>query len=147
VAGDVLAGRYRVVAPLGKGGMGEVWRADDLTLGRPVALKAVRADVAESPEHLARLEREARLLAALNHPHVATLHGLEADGSTRFLVMELVPGQTLAARLARGPLSVAEALPLAGQLADALGNRAWFMGALGHRTVARSSSLRTGLGI
>jgi hypothetical protein len=118
--GAVLAGRYRIVAALGKGGMGEVWRADDLALGRPVALKAVRADVAGSPEHLARLEREARLLAALNHPHVATLHGLEADGSARFLVMELVSGQTLAARLARGPLPVPEAIALAGQLADAL---------------------------
>src|SRR5438067_4473070 len=91
--GAVLAGRYRVVAALGKGGMGEVWRADDLTLGRPVALKAVRADVAGSPEHLARLEREARLLAALNHPHVATLHGIEEAGGARFLAMELVPGQ------------------------------------------------------
>jgi serine/threonine protein kinase len=120
VPGAVLAGRYRFVAPLGRGGMGEVWRADDLKLGRPVAVKAVRADVAESPEHLARLEREARLLAALSHPHVATLYSVEADGSARFLVMELVTGQTLAARLARGPLSAPEAIPLAGQLADAM---------------------------
>src|SRR5262245_2733279 len=86
--GQLLAGRYRLTARLGAGGMGEVYRATDETLGRSVAIKVVLAPYAASPAAAARFEREARLLAALNHPHVATVHGLERDADRHFLVME-----------------------------------------------------------
>ncbi len=113
-------GGYEIVGPLGAGGMGEVWRARDLTLGREVAIKILPDDLAHDPERLARFEREAKVLASLNHPNVATVHGFhEADG-VRFLVMELVPGDDLATRIARGPLPVPEALEIARQVADAL---------------------------
>jgi WD40 repeat protein len=124
-AGAVLApgtrlGAYEVVGLLGAGGMGEVYRARDTRLGREVALKVLPARLAESPARLARLQREARLLAALNHPHIATLFGFEESGETPALVMELVEGATLAARLERGPLPLEEALELARQIAEAL---------------------------
>jgi len=100
--------------------MGRVFRARDVKLNRPVAIKVLRTDWAHNPEWLARFEREAQLLATLNHPNIATVHGLdEADGS-RYLVMELVPGQTLAQRLARGPLPINEALAVCKQIAAAL---------------------------
>jgi WD40 repeat protein len=119
VAGTRL-GAYEVVGLLGAGGMGEVYRARDTRLGREVALKVLPARFAESPARLARLEREARLLAALNHPHIATLYGFEESGGTPALVMELVEGATLAARLERGPLPLGEGLELARQIAEAL---------------------------
>jgi WD40 repeat protein len=100
--------------------MGEVWRARDTRLGREVALKVLPVRFASSPARLARLEREARLLAALNHPHVATLYGYEVSGGTPALVMELVEGATLQARLERGPLPLDEALELARQITEAL---------------------------
>jgi hypothetical protein len=100
--------------------MGEVYRARDVRLGRAVALKVLPARFAESPARLVRLEREARLLAALNHTHIATLYGFEESGGTPALVMELVEGATLQARLGRGPLPVGEALELARQIAEAL---------------------------
>jgi Tol biopolymer transport system component len=113
-------GPYEIVAPLGAGGMGEVYRARDTQLKRDVALKVLPADVATDPDRLARFQREAELLAALNHPHIAQIYGLaEADG-VRALVMELVEGETLAARIARGPVPLDEALPLAQQVAEAL---------------------------
>ena len=110
-------GPYEIVAPLGAGGMGEVYRARDNRLHRDVAIKALPSSLANDPERLARFQREARLLAALNHPNVAAIYGLEeADGSP-YLVMECVEGETLAAKLAAGPLPVEEALAVAVQIA------------------------------
>jgi serine/threonine protein kinase len=100
--------------------MGEVYRARDSRLNRDVALKVLPASFASDPERLARFSREAQVLAALNHPHIASIYGLEEHGDTRALVLELVEGETLAARLSRGPLPVAEALEFARQIAAAL---------------------------
>jgi eukaryotic-like serine/threonine-protein kinase len=115
-------GVYEVLGSLGAGGMGEVYRARDTRLGRDVALKILPPIFASDPERLARFEREAQLLAALNHPHIAAIHGLEESGITRALVMELVDGDTLAQRIAAGPLPVDEALGVARQITDALEN-------------------------
>ncbi len=100
--------------------MGVVWRATDSTLGRDVAIKVLPDIFASDPERLARLDREARLLASLNHPNVASIYGLHTEGDVRFLAMELVEGEDLAQRIAAGPVSLAEALPLAHQIALAL---------------------------
>jgi serine/threonine-protein kinase len=113
-------GAYEIVAPVGAGGMGEVYQARDARLGRDVAIKVLPGEVAADPERLVRFEREARVLASLNHPNIATLHGFEAEGAVRFLVMELVPGQTLAERLAPGRLLAPDALPLYLQIAEGL---------------------------
>jgi serine/threonine protein kinase len=148
-------GGYRILSPLGAGGMGEVWRAEDTKLGREVALKMLPAEFAGDPERMARFEREAKVLASLNHPNIATLFGLEtvmsgtdadsdadadadagtgADGNSKFifhnskltasavtfLVMELVEGEDLSNRIARGPIPVDEAVSLARQIAEAL---------------------------
>jgi serine/threonine-protein kinase len=142
--GSTLA-HYRITGELGSGGMGEVWRAEDEKLGREVALKVLPADVAEDRERLARFEREAKVLASLNHPNIAHLYGLETVDSgaggggaagaesrpqdpktsrpqdpTTFLVMELVEGEDLSDRIARGPIPVDEAIPIALQIAEAL---------------------------
>ncbi len=113
-------GPYEILSPLGAGGMGEVWRARDARLGRDVALKLVPEAFAADGERMERFEREAKLLASLNHPHIAALYGLEEAGGRRALVMELVPGGTLAERLAGGPIPLEEALSLARQVAEAL---------------------------
>ena len=113
-------GAYEILSLLGAGGMGEVYRARDTTLGREVAVKLLPRELAADPARRSRLEREARLLASLNHPGIATLHGLEEADGQRFLVMELVPGQTLAERLHRGPLPIPEALAVGRQMAEAL---------------------------
>jgi serine/threonine-protein kinase len=113
-------GSYEIVAPLGAGGMGEVYRARDTKLGREVAIKVLPEALSQDKERLARFEREAKLLASLNHPGIATLFGLEEEAGKPFLVMELVEGETLAAQIARGPLSVEVALPLFQQIAEAL---------------------------
>jgi Tol biopolymer transport system component len=113
-------GVYEVLAPLGAGGMGEVYRARDTRLGREVALKVLPATFAGDPDRLMRFEREAKTLASLNHPHIAQIYGLEQSAETLALVMELVDGEDLAARLARGPLPADEALPIARQIAEAL---------------------------
>src|SRR5262249_49073118 len=113
-------GSFRILAPLGSGGMGEVYRARDLDLGRDVAIKVLREDAAEDPMRLSRFTREARLLASLKHPAVAALYGLEESDGVRFLVMELVPGETLAERLARGLIPLGEALGIVRQIAEAL---------------------------
>ena len=113
-------GPYEIVSPIGAGGMGEVYRARDTRLGRDVAIKVLPAAAALDPDRLARFDREARLLASLNHPHIATLHGIEHCDGVRALVLELVEGDTLADIVARGPVPVREALRLAGQIADAL---------------------------
>ena len=112
-------GVYEVQAVLGAGGMGVVYRARDTRLGRDVALKILPSAFTADPERLARFEREARLLAAVNHPHIATLYGLEEAGDVRALVLELVDGPTLADRLTRGPLPVPESVAIARQIADA----------------------------
>ena len=113
-------GPYQIVSPLGAGGMGEVYRAHDTKLGRDVALKIVPELFASDRDRLARFTREAQTLAALNHPNIAHIHGLEESGAVRALVMELVEGEDLAQRLVRGPLPVDEALPIARQIAEAL---------------------------
>ena len=111
---------YEILEPIGKGGMGEVYRARDGKLGRDVAIKVLPDAFAENEERLARFKREAMVLASLNHPNIGAIYGLEEADSLWFLVLELVPGETLAERLRRGPIPFAEALELAGQIADAL---------------------------
>jgi len=113
-------GSFEVLSLLGKGGMGEVYRARDTKLGRDVALKFLPVEFAADRDRMARFEREARLLASLNHPNIATLHGMEESGGKHFLVMELVEGETLAERIRRGPLDATEAFAIARQMAEAL---------------------------
>jgi serine/threonine-protein kinase len=113
-------GHYEILSAIGKGGMGEVWKARDTKLGREVAIKTLPKEFARDPERLARFEREARLLAALNHPGIAAIYGLEESGGHRFLVLELVEGDTLSDRLQRGAIPVEETLKLALQIAEAL---------------------------
>jgi serine/threonine-protein kinase len=113
-------GHYRILDRLGAGGMGEVWLAEDLDLGRKVALKTLRSDVAATPAQRARLEREARSVAALNHPNIVTLFSVEEDGGTRFLVMEYVEGERLSERIPGGGLPPREALRIGAAVADAL---------------------------
>jgi eukaryotic-like serine/threonine-protein kinase len=128
VAAGVLAadltgrafGNYQFVGRLGAGGIGEVYRARDTRLGREVAIKVVPPSLASDRERLARFQREARVLAALNHPHVGGIYGLEVIDGAAALVLELVEGETLAERIARGALPIAEALNFAGQIAEAL---------------------------
>jgi Tol biopolymer transport system component len=115
-----MLGRYEIVSLLGAGGMGEVYRARDSRLGRDVAIKVLPDAFVQDPDRLTRFEREARLLASLNHPNIASIHGFEEADGTRFLIMELVPGETLAERLQGGPLPAKDALSLARQIAEAL---------------------------
>jgi len=113
-------GAYEIVAPIGAGGMGEVYRARDTKLDRAVAIKILPEAFAADTERIARFEREAKTLALLNHPNIAHIHGLEESSGIRALVMELVEGQDLAQRISRGPIPVDEALLIAKQIADAL---------------------------
>ncbi len=113
-------GTYQIQTLLGAGGMGEVYRAHDTRLGRDVAIKFLSQALTGNPDRLARFEREARLLAAVNHPNIATIHGLEESDGVCALVLELIEGETLADRLKRGALPVPEALAIARQIADAL---------------------------
>jgi eukaryotic-like serine/threonine-protein kinase len=113
-------GSYQVLGKLGAGGMGEVYRARDLKLGREVAIKVLPEAFAADPDRLARFAREAQLLASLNHPNIAGIYGLEESGPVRALVLELVPGETLAERIARGPIPSGETLPLVRQIVAAL---------------------------
>ncbi|MGH9605684.1 MAG: protein kinase domain-containing protein [Terracidiphilus sp.] len=113
-------GHYQIVAKIGAGGMGEVYRAHDTRLNRDVAVKVLPRAFAEDPLRMARFEREAQLLASLNHPKIAAIYGLEESGATLALVMELVEGSTLAERIADGPVPLDEAVPLIVQMADAL---------------------------
>ena len=113
-------GPYSVTAKIGEGGMGEVYRARDTTLDRDVAIKVLPDAFASDPERLARFEREAKVLASLNHPNIGAIYGLEKTGDTRALVLELVEGPTLADRIKQGPIPVDEALPIAKQIAEAL---------------------------
>src|SRR5450432_1290363 len=123
-------GPYEVLSAIGAGGMGEVYRARDTKLNRDVAIKVLLPAVANDPDRLARFTHEAQVLASLNHPNIAHIHGLEEDTAespvgqgrlrTHALVLELVEGPTLAERIARGPLPLDEALAIATQIADAL---------------------------
>jgi serine/threonine protein kinase/Tol biopolymer transport system component len=120
----ILSGRrlgpYEILSAIGAGGMGEVYRAHDTKLARDVAIKVLPANFVNDPERLSRFQREARMLAALNHTNIATIYGLEQSGGVTGLVMELVPGETLAERVKAGPLSIEEALKIAVQIAEAL---------------------------
>ncbi|MBK7875961.1 MAG: protein kinase [Planctomycetes bacterium] len=118
-AGSVLS-HYTILAPLGAGAMGEVWRARDTKLGREVAIKVLPEHFADDAERLKRFEREATTLASLNHPNVAQIFGVDQVDDTCFLVLELVPGESLEERLKRGPLPVEEALDVAKQIAEGL---------------------------
>src|SRR6266704_3012854 len=113
-------GPFLVRSSLGEGGMGVVFRALDTRLQRDVALKLLPDHLAGDPERLARFQREAQVLASLNHPNIAQIYGLEESDHTRCIVMELVEGETLQERLKRGPIPVDETLPIAKQIADAL---------------------------
>src|SRR6266581_976377 len=113
-------GPYEILAPLGAGGMGEVYRARDLRLNRDVALKILPESFTHDSERLARFRREAQILAALNHPHIGAIYGLDDANGQQFLVLELIDGEMLADRIAKGPLPVAEALAIAKQIAEAL---------------------------
>ena len=114
-------GSYEIVGALGAGGMGEVYRARDTTLGRDVALKILPESFSGDPDRLARFQREAQVLASLNHPNIAAIYGLEHSDGVRALVLELVEGSTLADRIIQGPVPLDEAVPIAQQIADAVG--------------------------
>jgi serine/threonine-protein kinase len=113
-------GLYEISEFIGAGGMGEVYRARDTRLGREVALKVLSGAIADDSHYMARFQHEAHVLASLNHPNIASIHGLEESGSTRALVMELVEGPTLADRVKAGPVPLEEALNVAKQIAEAL---------------------------
>src|SRR5215472_1733334 len=120
VASGTKLGPYEIVALLGAGGMGEVYRARDKRLGRDVALKVLPEAFAKNAERMARFEREAKVLASLNHPNIASIYGLEEANGTLALVMELVEGPTLAERIRQAPFPLDEALSVAKQIAEGL---------------------------
>src|SRR5213595_2108328 len=111
---------YEITSHLGTGGMGEVYQATDSKLGRSVAIKLLPVEFASDPERLSRFQREAQVLASLNHPNIAHIYGLERTGDSRALVLELVDGPTLADRIAQGPIPIDETLVIARQMAEAL---------------------------
>ena len=111
---------YRLAEKIGEGGMGVVWLARDTSLDRDVAIKVLPAALAGEPERMARFEREARMLASLDHPNIAAVYGLHESDGTRFIAMEYIPGEDLAERLVRGPLSIEDTIDIAGQVAEAL---------------------------
>src|SRR5262245_3852765 len=113
-------GPYEVVSAIGAGGMGEVYRGRDTRLKREVALKILPPSFANDPDRLARFRREAEVLASLNHPNIAAMYGIEESAAVEALVMELVEGETLADRIARGPIPIDESMPIARQIGEAL---------------------------
>ena len=117
----VRVGTYEIIGVLGAGGMGEVYRARDTKLKRDVAIKALPEEFSRNPDRIARFQREAEVLASLNHTNIASIYELEESGDSRFLILELVEGETLAERLARGPMPLDEALRIA--IADLRGDR------------------------
>jgi len=120
LASGTRLGPYEIVAPLGAGGMGEVYRARDTRLDRTVAIKVLPAHLASSPELRQRMEREARAISSLNHPHICTLHDIGHQDGLDYLVMEYLEGETLAGRLAKGFLEIAQVVRYAVQIAEAL---------------------------
>jgi serine/threonine protein kinase/Tol biopolymer transport system component len=138
-------GPYEILAPLGAGGMGEVFRARDTRLGRDVAIKVLAARLASSPEVRQRFEREARTISQLSHPHICALFDVGRHGETDYLVMELLEGETLSDRLARGPLPLAQALRCAVEIADAL-DRAHRRGVV-HRDLKPANAMLTKSGV
>ncbi len=118
--GSLVAGKYRIIEEIGRGGMGVVYKAEDTKLARKVAIKVLPEIFTADPERLARFEREARVLASLNHPNIAAIYGVEEADGKRFLVLELVEGETLAERLSRGALSLEETLEVCRQIAEGL---------------------------
>ena len=113
-------GPYSVTAKIGEGGMGEVWQARDTKLDRDAALKVLPEAFTSDPDRLARFEREAKVLASLNHPNIGSIYGLEEAEAVKALVLELIEGPTLADRIKQGPIPIDEALPIAKQIAEAL---------------------------
>jgi len=113
-------GHYEVLEPIGRGGMGEVYRARDTKLGRDVAIKVLPEEFSRDEQRLARFEREAKVLASLNHPNIASIYGVEESDGVHALVLELVEGPTLADRIADGPISIEEAAAIAKQITEAL---------------------------
>src|SRR5262245_42512437 len=111
---------YEITAHLGSGGMGDVYRATDTKLGRSVAIKLLPEGFSHDTERVARFQREARVLASLNHPNIAAIYGVDEIDTRHFLVMELVQGETLAERIKRGAIRIEDALPIAKQIAEAL---------------------------
>src|SRR5499427_2808369 len=111
---------YEITSHIGSGGMGDVYQATDMKLGRSVAIKFLPEAFSHDTERVVRFQREARVLALLNHPNIAAIHGLEEIDTRHFLVMELVPGETLADGIKRGAIPIDEALPSAKQMAEAL---------------------------
>ena len=144
LAGDRL-GPYEILAPLGAGGMGEVYKARDIRLDRTVAIKILPEHIAQRPELRQRFEQEARSVAGLNHPHICVLHDIGNQDGTGYLVMEHIEGETLAARLERGPLPVDQALKFATEIADALdhAHRAGFA----HRDIKPANIMLTRVGV
>ncbi|HXH93838.1 MAG TPA: protein kinase [Thermoanaerobaculia bacterium] len=120
VSAGVRLGHYELLARIGEGGMGEVWRARDVRLDRSVAIKLLSSNLAASPQLRQRFEREARAISALNHPHICTLHDVGEEGGRSYLVMELLEGETLADRIVRGPLPLSDVVRYGSQIADAL---------------------------
>jgi serine/threonine protein kinase len=114
-------GVYEIISPLGAGGMGEVYQARGTKLGRDVALKILPELFAADPDRVARFQREAQVFASLNHPNISAIYGPQESNGVLALVLELVEGPTLADRIARGPIPLDEALPVAKQIAEALG--------------------------
>jgi serine/threonine-protein kinase len=143
--GHVLAGRYRVEALIGRGGMAEVYRGVDIRLARPIAIKVLRAHYAPDPELRRRFEEEARAAAMLSHPNVVAVYDAGEDESTAFIVMELVPGDSLADRIARGPLDEATVRRIGGEVLDAVA--AAHARSLLHRDIKPANVLLTGDGI
>src|SRR5262245_4088838 len=113
-------GSYEITSLIGKGGMGEVYRARDLKLKRDVAIKALPEEFSRDHDRVGRFQREAEVLASLNHSNIASIYDLQEANESRFLIMELVEGETLAERIAKGPLPIEEALEIAKQICDAL---------------------------
>jgi len=120
LASGTHVGPYEILSAIGAGGMGEVYRARDPKLGRDVAIKVLPEAFARDAERMARFQREAKVLASLDHPNIATIHGLEESAGIRALVMQLVEGPTLADRIKAGPIPVDEAVRIGRQIADAL---------------------------
>ena len=117
MAGKTIS-HFKVLEKIGQGGMGEVYRAEDTNLSREVAIKVLPEQFTQDPQRLARFEREAKLLASLNHPNIAAIHSFEHSDDIHFLVLELVPGETLQERVAEGPVPLEEALEVCRQIAE-----------------------------